>query len=732
MVPTPMSERSPDMSKRKATDIRQFLSKKRQETERDNARQLEKTDCIEGTENETQVTSSTSEMILDLEVGEGPPQTSHDSDVPDCWSKEQWRGWKERNPWLYVKDGCIGCSTCRDAKTLLLSDKRAGLHLSDEWINGTVRSNSKKTLAKKIYKHRQSTSHLRAIEIADLKQKKMLPNKIMESNAHLVHETTNSFRTAYTIAKERLSFKKMTPLLKLQELNGAAVGKVHRSDHSCAEIIEHISKEMKRKVISHIKAKNSRVSITIDESTVFGIAYLIVFIRCDVTGEGHVENFFLDLVELKEGTNADSIYKALRESLDEAGLDEKFLQQNLISVASDGASVLTGQKNGVITKLKQDFPRVKSIHCLAHRLELAVHDSLKTVSGCSQFEVFIMKLYSLFHQSHKNARLLHEAADELNIQMLKIGRVFTIRWVASSFNTIKAVWKSFPALAKHFKTESEESSRPDVERKKYKGLLKHLTNSGFLSDLSCMKDVLRELQVLSLKLQKRETTLVDSSRYIEQTIEVLQALKLQVGKSSRKAEQSISSGQFKGVNITVEKEGKINRPQFIQAVIDNLKRRLPSDDFVELLKPLEMSNWPKQREQLVLFGEPEVHKLAKLLGESPRQAIDEFRDFQLQGTLKGETLKKLVTASKTHLATSAECERGFSALNDTDTKSRNRLQSKSLSSLLFVDINGPPTELFDPAPFVMSWINSGHRLSTSWLTGRQAGEREPKHMWSIF
>ncbi len=56
-----------------------------------------------------------------------------------------------------------------------------------------------------------------------------------------------------------------------------------------------------------------------------------------------------------------------------------------------------------------------------------------------------------------------------------------------------------------------------------------------------------------------------------------------------------------------------------------------------------------------------VLKLAKLLGESPRQAKDEFTD--LQGTLKGETLKKLVTASKT---TSAECERGFSAVNDTD------------------------------------------------------------------
>lgn len=91
---------------------------------------------------------------------------------------------------------------------------------------------------------------------------------------------------------------------------------------------------------------------------------------------------------------------------------------------------------------------------------------------------------------------------------------------------------------------------------------------------------------------------------------------------------------------------------------------------------------------------------------------------KLQRAQKEETLKNRLTASKTFLSTAAECERGFSAVNDTDTKSRNRLQSKSLSSLLFVDINGPPPELFDPAPFV-SWIKSGHRPSTSWLTERE-------------
>jgi len=67
---------------------------------------------------------------------------------------------------------------------------------------------------------------------------------------------------------------------------------------------------------------------------------LIVFIRCDVTGDGDVENI-LNLVELKEGTDASSIYDALRQSLKTAGLDDDCLQKNLISIATDGTSVLT-------------------------------------------------------------------------------------------------------------------------------------------------------------------------------------------------------------------------------------------------------------------------------------------------------------------------------------------------------------------------------------------------------
>lgn len=184
---------------------------------------------------------------------------------------------------------------------------------------------------------------------------------------------------------------------------------------------------MRSKLISNIKKINSKISITIDESTVQGRAYLIIYLRCDVSGKGDVDNVFLDVVELTQGTDAESIYNSLRQSLRQAGLDDEFLGKHLISIATDGASVLTGKTTGVIARLKCNFPNIQSIHCLAHRLELAVHDSLREVAGCNHFEFFISKLYSLYHQSAKNARLLEDAAADLNMQILRIGQIFTIR-----------------------------------------------------------------------------------------------------------------------------------------------------------------------------------------------------------------------------------------------------------------------------------------------------------------
>ncbi|KAJ4918589.1 hypothetical protein JOQ06_022114 [Pogonophryne albipinna] len=120
-----------------------------------------------------------------------------------------------------------------------------------------------------------------------------------------------------------------------------------------------------------------------------------------------------------------------------------------------------------------------------------------------------------------------------------------------------------------------------------------------------MKDILRELQSLSLKLQRREMTLVDSSVHIKQTINVLTAMKTTGGRSTKKAEQGVSSGFFKDVELT-EGRGKINKPRFYESVVATLTKRLPESSLVQMLKALDKRFWPGEQEDLTLFGEQEA------------------------------------------------------------------------------------------------------------------------------
>ena len=105
--------------------------------------------------------------------------------------------------------------------------------------------------------------------------------------------------------------------MTMQELNGAEVGNIHKSDHARAEIISHVVKEMRRKFVCSVKEMDSRVSITIDESTIHGRAYLILFIRYQRQGE--CRDCF---PESTDGVDAEFIFNSMMASLLKAGMDD--------------------------------------------------------------------------------------------------------------------------------------------------------------------------------------------------------------------------------------------------------------------------------------------------------------------------------------------------------------------------------------------------------------------------
>ena len=63
----------------------------------------------------------------------------------------------------------------------------------------------------------------------------------------------------------------------------------------------------------------------------------------------------------------------------------------MISTGTDGASVMMGGIGGVVSLIKQDAPQVIEIHCVAHNLELAFSDTLKSNEGHSVLSLHIVQ-----------------------------------------------------------------------------------------------------------------------------------------------------------------------------------------------------------------------------------------------------------------------------------------------------------------------------------------------------
>ena len=267
----------------------------------------------------------------------------------------------------------------------------------------------------------------------------------------------------------------------------------------------------------------------LDESTSLSKkSCLIIYLRAQLPDMDKPTNIFTELVELDDLTAHGIVHKLLS-ALERLHLTQDFLSKTLIGVTCDGASVMLGHKSGVASRLQAIFPNITVWHCSAHRLELAVADVVKEMGAINHFKILMDKLYAVYSTSYKNRMELRESAESLDVRLCKIGRILDTRWVASSFRTVEAVWKNYPALYKHFKTASEDPFRDSVTKQTYSGLAMRISSHAFVNNLGIMCDALQELSELSVKLQNRDITIISAHKTICREIRVLRPCRIGQG-----------------------------------------------------------------------------------------------------------------------------------------------------------------------------------------------------------
>ncbi|GBN92117.1 E3 SUMO-protein ligase KIAA1586 [Araneus ventricosus] len=134
---------------------------------------------------------------------------------------------------------------------------------------------------------------------------------------------------------------------------------------------------------------------------------------------------FLDLIELSDQTSA-TILQASLNCLNQNGFCDDYIQENLVAFASNGTSVMLGKQSGVAQNFAEKYPNIILCHCMNHRIELAVSDSVDDVGAVNHFQIFMDKLYTPYRKSSKNQRESAECSRELDLQLIKIGRILAV------------------------------------------------------------------------------------------------------------------------------------------------------------------------------------------------------------------------------------------------------------------------------------------------------------------
>jgi len=123
-----------------------------------------------------------------------------------------------------------------------------------------------------------------------------------------------------------------------------------------------------------------------------------------------------------------------------------------------------------------------------------------------------------------------------------------------------------------FTAAADDPDSDAKTRSKMKGLAKHLASVQVVNDIGLMYDILQELSSLSLELQKQAMTLDKAGRLVKRTIRVLESFIDNQSAHLSEANTAKERFEFKTVELLdIVKQKAIDRQQFIQSVVDNLR-----------------------------------------------------------------------------------------------------------------------------------------------------------------
>uniref|UniRef100_A0A8C5ME33 TTF-type domain-containing protein n=1 Tax=Leptobrachium leishanense TaxID=445787 RepID=A0A8C5ME33_9ANUR len=151
-----------------------------------------------------------------------------------------------------------------------------------------------------------------------------------------------------------------------------------------------------------------------------------------------------------DSLDAASLTDYIFDVLSSLGIDKN----ECVGQAYDGAAVMSGRINGVQARIQRKVPTALYVHCMNHRLNLAVVDTVKNVAEAAEFFAKLEKLY-VFSSTSVVHSVFERVQKEMSTKpVIKLKQLSDTRWTCQ-YAACKAVLQTLEPLLETLKLLSD-------------------------------------------------------------------------------------------------------------------------------------------------------------------------------------------------------------------------------------------------------------------------------------
>ncbi|XP_023311317.1 zinc finger BED domain-containing protein 5-like [Anoplophora glabripennis] len=217
--------------------------------------------------------------------------------------------------------------------------------------------------------------------------------------------------------------------------------KIKCSRTKCSCIVKNVIGKKNEKEICEILS-NTKFSLIIDESTDRSCTKHLCLV-CRYRHNKTIQDSFLALLPLKDA-KAEDLYREVTNFFDRKKIP---YQRNLIGFASDGASVMVGRHNSVVSRLKVDIPNVYVVKCICHSFHLCASNACLKLPR--SIEDLAREIYPYFSNSPKRVETFKEFQSFSNVNIHKILHPAQTRWLSLE-TVVSRILEQYNALILFF------------------------------------------------------------------------------------------------------------------------------------------------------------------------------------------------------------------------------------------------------------------------------------------